>query len=73
MSKLSNLWGREPVLILGVIQAGLALVVSFGLELSSGQIGAIMAFSAAVLSLIARRTVTSPTTVSQLVHPSNQD
>lgn len=73
MSKMSNLWGREPVLILGVIQTALALVVSFGLELSSGQIGAIMAFSAAVLSLIARRTVTAPTTASQLVHPSNQD
>lgn len=71
MSKLSNLWGREPVLILGVVQAALALAVSFGLELSGEQTGAVMAFSAAVLSLIARRTVTSPAGASQLIHPSN--
>lgn len=53
-----NIWEREPVLILGLIQAGIALVVSFGLQLEPEQIGAILAFSAAVLSVIARRQVT---------------
>lgn len=54
----SNLWGREPVLVLAVVQTALALVVSFGFDLSGEQTGAIMAFTAAVLGLIVRRRVT---------------
>ena len=49
---------HEPVLILGAIQAGVALLVSFGLGLTGEQVGAIVAFSAAVLSVVARRKVT---------------
>lgn len=52
------LFKQEPVLILGTIQAAIALIVAFGLQLEPEQIGAIVAFSAAVLSLIARRQVT---------------
>ena len=37
---------------------GIALGVSFGLNLSADQVGAIVAFSAAVLGLIARQKVT---------------
>lgn len=53
-----SLWGREPALVLGVIQAGLALAVGFGLNLDGQQVALIMAFSAAVLSLVVRRKVT---------------
>jgi hypothetical protein len=49
---------REPVVIAGLIQAALALAVSFGLKLSPEQIGAIMAFTAAALALLLRSRVT---------------
>lgn len=52
-----SVWGREPVLILGLIQSALALAVGFGLNLDGQQVALIMAFSAAVLSVIARQRV----------------
>lgn len=62
---LRDLWGgltdrlsQEPVLVLAVVQAILALAVSFGLGLTGEQVGAILAVSAAVLGLIARQRVT---------------
>ena len=54
------MFGREPAVILGAVQAILALSLSFGLSLSSGQVGAIMATAAAVLAVIVRQQV-SPT------------
>lgn len=48
----------EPVLVTGLVQAVLALVASFGLDLSTDQIGAILAVTAAVLAFIARSKVT---------------
>lgn len=52
------MWNREPALVMGAIQAAIALAVSFGLDLSPEQIGALLAFSAAVLSLVVRAKVT---------------
>ncbi len=48
---------REPVLLMGAIHSVLALLTAFGLQLSGVQIGAIMAASAAFLSLVTRRYV----------------
>lgn len=53
-----NLIKGEPVLFQGVIQAALALTVAFGGDISSIQIGSILALSAAVLSWITRSQVT---------------
>ena len=53
-----NLFTREPVLTLAVVQAAIALVVSFGLDLSPEQVGAILAFTAAVLGWLTRTKVT---------------
>lgn len=50
--------GREPALILGLIQAGLALAIGFGLKLSGEQVALLMAFAAAVASVIVRQNVT---------------
>lgn len=65
MQFLRELWGGltdrlsgEPVLVLAVVQAVLALAVAFGLGLSGEQVGAILAVSAAILGLIARQKVT---------------
>ena len=58
METKTSLLGREPVMYMALVQAGLALVVGFGLELSTEQIGLILGFSAAVLGFIARQQVT---------------
>lgn len=60
-----SVWGREPVLYLALVQAALALVAGFGLELTPEQVGAIMAFSAAVLGFVARQQVTPIEKVQQ--------
>jgi uncharacterized protein (DUF697 family) len=52
------IWNREPVLFLTVVQTVVTLVVSFGLDLTAEQAGAIIATTAAVLGLIARTRVT---------------
>jgi hypothetical protein len=55
---MGNLWNREPALILAFVSAVIALVISFGLDLSTDQVGAIMAVVAALLGLITRSQVT---------------
>jgi hypothetical protein len=52
------MFGREPAVILGAIQAILGLGLSFGLHLSAENIGAIMAAAAAILALVVRQQVT---------------
>jgi hypothetical protein len=52
------MFGKEPAVILGALQAILALGLSFGLHLNPTQIGAIMAAAAAVLALLVRQQVT---------------
>ena len=60
MKALVELAKREPIRFLAAVQGGITAAVTFGLELSNEQTGAIVGFTAAVLSLVARRTV-SPT------------
>ncbi len=54
----ASLWGREPALILGLVQSAIALAVGFGLNLDGQQVAAILAFTAALLSVIVRQRVT---------------
>lgn len=49
--------GREPAMWLSVIQAGLALAIGFGLNLSTEQFGLLMAFSSAIFGLLTRSQV----------------
>ena len=51
-------WQREPVMFMAIVQSGLAVMTAFGLELDAKEIGAIMAFSAAVFGFVARSQVT---------------
>ena len=51
---------REPAVILSAVQAIIALVVSFGLDLTVEQVGAILAATAGVLGWWTRSKV-SPT------------
>lgn len=51
------LFKREPALILGFINAVLALLLAFGVDLSEVQIATILAVSSALLALITRQVV----------------
>lgn len=52
------LWNREPALILGAVQALIAVAVGFGLNLSPEQVSLVLAATAAVLALVTRTQVT---------------
>jgi hypothetical protein len=52
-----TIWGREPAMLLALVQAVIALVVAFGLNLAPDQIGAILAVTAVILGLITRSRV----------------
>ncbi len=52
-----TIWGREPAMVLALVQAIIALVVAFGLNLEPDQIGAILAVAAVILGLITRSRV----------------
>jgi hypothetical protein len=55
---------KEPALILGFVQAVVAVGVSFGLQLSVDQVGALMALSAAALGLVVRHNVSPAVAVA---------
>lgn len=54
---LGNLWGREPAMVLALVQCVIVLAVSFGLQLQPEQTAAILALTAVVLGLITRTQV----------------
>lgn len=56
--KQPGIFGREPVMVYGLVQTILALILAFGVDLSTQQTGAILAVTAAVLALITRSKVT---------------
>ena len=55
---MNTLWGREPAMVLALVQAIIVLAVAFGLKLTSEQTGAILAVTAVVLGLVTRSQVT---------------
>lgn len=61
-----NLWGREPAMVVAGVQAILGLLLSFGLQLTTEQVGAILALTAVALGLITRTQVTSPATMEKI-------
>lgn len=50
---------REPALIIGLVKAGIALLVAFGLSLTAEQVGAIMAFVTMAGAVVTRSQVWS--------------
>jgi len=55
---MGNLFDREPALILGAVNAVIALAVGFGLDITIEQASLINAAAAAVLSVAVRSQVT---------------
>lgn len=49
---------REPAVIIAAIGAVLALLVSFGVDLTEDQLKALMTFAIAAIALFTRRKVT---------------
>ena len=55
---MGTIWGREPAMVVALIQAVLVLAVTFGLKLTPEQTAAILAVAALALGLITRSRVT---------------
>lgn len=53
-----NVIRNEPALIVGLVQAILALVLAFGVSLSEEQIGSILAITSVILAIVTRMLVT---------------
>lgn len=53
MKSLLTLIKTEPALVTGVVQAVIGVVVAFGVTLTTGQSGAVLAVTTALLALIA--------------------
>ncbi len=56
---ISNLFDREPAILLGLVNAALALAVGFGLSVSAEQVALINAFVGTVISFVIRSQVSS--------------
>ncbi len=67
---MKNFWSAEPTLILSAVSAALSLAIGFGLNITTQQMGLIMAFAAAVLGVLNRSQVTSPATLQQMTPKS---
>ena len=55
---MSNLWGREPAMILSTVQAALALAMAYGLRMTADQMALWLTLSGMLLGLITRTQVT---------------
>jgi hypothetical protein len=55
---MGTLWGREPALVIGAVNAAIALGVGFGLHVTPEQVGLLNAFAAAILAVVTRQRVT---------------
>jgi hypothetical protein len=71
MQNLLNLWLREPARLVSFTTAFLALVVAFGVQVTTEQQSAIVGLVIAVVSIvggeITRANVYAPNTVSEIV------
>jgi len=54
---MGTIFGREPAMVLALVQAVIVLGVSFGLSLTQEQTAAILALTAVILGLITRSRV----------------
>lgn len=55
------IWNREPALVVGAVNALVALAVGFGLDISPEQVALVNAAVAAVLAFVTRQNVTPAT------------
>lgn len=60
------MFSREPAVIIGLVNALIALAVGFGLSVTPAQVGLINAAVTAILSLVTRSQVSSPATMKAI-------
>lgn len=56
---------REPALILGLVNAVLAFILTVATDLDAEQIGSVLVISSGVLAVVTRQSVFSPATVAR--------
>lgn len=61
------MFDKEPALIIGAFRAIMILAVSFGLNLTNEQMGAIIAVISVAMSIWTRSKVYSPDTVANII------
>jgi hypothetical protein len=64
---------NEPALAIALLQAVIAVAVSFGLDLSPEQVGSILALAAAAAAALVRQRVTPTHSVSESTQPELAD
>lgn len=68
MKKIIEIIKNQPALVIAFIGSGISLAVAFGLDLTAGQVGEIVAFTTAALGFVTRMLVSpARTVVAQLV------
>lgn len=67
MNWLSNIWSKEPVVLLGFVSATIALVTAFGYNLTPTQTGAILAFIGALIAITRSQVVPVDTSRTQVL------
>lgn len=67
MTGIRRLITDEPVLLVGLAQALLAMLLAFGLNWSNEQVGMVLAFTSTLLAVVARAMVTPTANVEQQV------
>lgn len=64
--------GSEPALILGAVNALVALGVGFGLNWTASQVGLVNAAVSAILAVILRQSVVAPDTHQQAINDAKK-
>lgn len=60
---MTNLWGRQPTLILALVNSAIALAVGFGAHITTMQFGLLMAFTSTLLGVLTNTQVTPMATL----------
>lgn len=68
---MNQIWGREPAMVIALVESLLLLAMAFGFDLTAEQMGAIMAPVAILLGLITRSRVTPAGSHSSEHHVCN--
>ena len=66
------IWGREPALIAGFVEAVVLLVLAFGVDITMQQFGAIMGVTIAGLAIVVRQKVTPNARVQALIEKARR-
>ncbi len=67
---MTNLWGRQPAMILALVNSAIALAVGFGAHITMQQFALLMTFSSMLLGVLTNTQVTPMATLPDHVAAS---